>query len=394
MKISNLYTIVVLLARCYENEALSTSSISSSKVISPLFRNAINNHFDKELNPSWSSSSSISVSGGTFSRSNNANILSNSPLFNSLSHVNVKKQRNNMHMKASTSSAVPDSNSSSSSSAKKSNRATRSELRKEGGIFSFDTPIGALNIYGLVYGLTAIGLGLVWYAITMFWKLIHFISGKRFDKMHRIPIFVAHCWGRALMNLTLADPKIENRDILEKFYKEGRAAMVVANHNSWQDIPYLGTTIGWRNYKIIAKKELLKVPILGNGISAGGHVVIDRTNRRSQLMTLKSGIEWLKNGVMLCAFPEGTRSKDGKLLPFKSGAFKMAFKAGAPVIPLSICGAAKVQPVNWMFPLKRAWKDVKVIVHEPVESVGRTEAELAEIVREKIISGLPEDQRP
>ena len=111
-------------------------------------------------------------------------------------------------------------------------------------------------------------------------------------------------------------------------------------------------------------------------------------------MTLKSGIEWLKNGVMLCAFPEGTRSKYGKLQPFKNGAFKMAYKAGAPVIPLSICGAARVQPSDWMFPLKRAGRDVKVVVHEPVESEGRTEEELARIVREKIIEGLPEDQRP
>lgn len=375
--------------KCYENQALSTSlRIASTQLsTSPLFRNC-NKSQNKRYNSNELNILGSTMSGG-FSQNHPSNILSNSPLFNFINHTTKKRRNDLTTVKASSPSAVSDGTSPSSS-----NRASISELRKQGGIFSFDTPIGALNLYGLAYGLTAIALGLVWYTATMFWKLIHFISGNRFDKMARIPVFIAHCWGRALMKLTLADPKIENRDILKKFYKEGRAAMIVSNHNSWQDIPYLGTTIGWRNYKIIAKKELLKVPILGNGISAGGHVVVDRTNRRSQLMTLKSGIETLKNGVMLCAFPEGTRSKDGKLKPFKNGAFKMAYKAGAPVIPLSICGAAKIQPSNWMFPLKRAGNDVKVVVHEPVESVGKTEAELAEIVREKIISGLPEDQRP
>ena len=172
MKASNLLTIICLI-RCYENEALSI--LSSSKAIisplstSPLFRNA-NGH---ELNILMST-----ITPGGFSQPNNhVTILSNSPLFNSMNHLK-KKQRNNI-MKASTSSAVPDSSS-------KSNRAPLSELRKQGGIFSFDTPIGALNIYGLFYGLTAIGLGMVWYATTMFWKLIHAISGQRFDKMVRI----------------------------------------------------------------------------------------------------------------------------------------------------------------------------------------------------------------
>lgn len=73
-----------------------------------------------------------------------------------------------------------------------------------------------------------------------------------------------------------------------------RAAMFVANHNSWMDIPFVGSTIGWRNYKMISKAELAKVPILGRSIKVGGHVMVDRSNRKSQLLTLKNGIQWLK----------------------------------------------------------------------------------------------------
>jgi 1-acyl-sn-glycerol-3-phosphate acyltransferase len=96
----------------------------------------------------------------------------------------------------------------------------------------------------------------------------------------------------------------------------------------------------------------------------------------------------------LCTFPEGTRSRSGHLMSFKNGAFKMAHKAGAPVIPISIINSQKVMPTGWMFAMMPSYKTAKVIIHEPVESVGKTEAELAEAVRQSMISGLPDDQKP
>lgn len=81
-------------------------------------------------------------------------------------------------------------------------------------------------------------------------------------------------------------------------------------------------------------------------------------------------------------------------MAFKNGAFKMAHKAGAPVIPLSIVNSHKVMPIGWMFAMIPSHGTAKVIVQEPVESVGRTEAELTEAVRASLLSGLPDDQRP
>ena len=170
--------------------------------------------------------------------------------------------------------------------------------------------------------------------------------------------------------------------------------MFVANHCSWDDIPFLGATIGWRNYKIVAKKELEKVPILGSAIRVAGNIEVDRTNRRSQLATLKKGIQYMKDGVNLCTFAEGTRSRSGRLMKFKEGAFKMAHKAGAPVIPMAIVGAQTSHPPHWIFPFRPTGKHASVVVGEPVESEGITEAELATKVRETLINNLPEDQRP
>jgi 1-acyl-sn-glycerol-3-phosphate acyltransferase len=170
--------------------------------------------------------------------------------------------------------------------------------------------------------------------------------------------------------------------------------MFVANHNSWMDIPFLGATIGWRNYKLIAKKELSKVPILGKAIKVGGNIMVDRTDRRSQINTLKTGMQYLKDGVHLCTYPEGTRTRNNRLTKFKNGAFKMAHKAGVPVVPISIVGAAAVHPCHWMFPMRPARGVAKVVVHAPVDSKGKTEEELAAQVRKSMISGLPPEQHP
>lgn len=96
------------------------------------------------------------------------------------------------------------------------------------------------------------------------------------------------------MRLTRSYPVIENLDILDQFYEQGKPAMFVANHCSWMDIPFLGAAVGWRNYKLVSKKELEVVPILGASIKVGGHIMVDRKDRRSQIRTLKQGINYLK----------------------------------------------------------------------------------------------------
>ncbi len=79
---------------------------------------------------------------------------------------------------------------------------------------------------------------------------------------------------------------------------------------------------------------------------------------------------------------------------FKAGAFKMAHKAGAPVFPISITSADKVMPIGWMMCMKPAFGVSDVIVHPPIESKDKTEDELVEAVRQSMIDGLPEHQKP
>jgi hypothetical protein len=93
-------------------------------------------------------------------------------------------------------------------------------IREEGGPLAFDTKFGALNPFAIYYGLTAIALGLFWYAALTLYQGLRVITGGRFDRSRHIPITLNQIWGEALMFLTRCRPKMEHRDILAKFYME------------------------------------------------------------------------------------------------------------------------------------------------------------------------------
>ena len=163
------------------------------------------------------------------------------------------------------------------------------------------------------------------------------------------------------------------------------------------DIPYVGRIFKFMNYKMIAKAELAKVPILGRAIMEGGHVALDRSNRRSQMKTFKDGVQWLENGVNLVTFPEGTRSKDAKLSSFKKGAFKMAQKCNAYIVPMAIHNADAVQPREYAFPAKSSrFNRPKAVIRimKPIATEGMSDDDLLEKVWNNIAEGLPERQKP
>jgi 1-acyl-sn-glycerol-3-phosphate acyltransferase len=109
----------------------------------------------------------------------------------------------------------------------------------------------------------------------------------------------------------------------------------VSNHRSYLDTAamfiYTGRRIG-----LLAKKELLKVPVLGVGMGFVNVMAIDRTNRENAIRTTEAAAKRIQSGVSFAVFVEGTRAKPGELLPFKKGAFYMARQAGVPVVPVAI----------------------------------------------------------
>ena len=109
----------------------------------------------------------------------------------------------------------------------------------------------------------------------------------------------------------------------------------VSNHRSYLDTAAMFVFTG-RRIGLLAKKELLKVPVLGVEMGVVNVMAIDRTNRESGIRTTEAAARRIQSGVSFAVFVEGTRAKPGELLPFKKGAFYMARQAGVPVVPVAI----------------------------------------------------------
>ncbi|MFN0109527.1 MAG: lysophospholipid acyltransferase family protein [Blastocatellia bacterium] len=166
--------------------------------------------------------------------------------------------------------------------------------------------------------------------------------------------------------------------------------LFIANHQSNLDPPLLFIHLG-HNTGGIAKKELAKYPILKQAFPLAHIVPIDRRNRASAIESTKLGAAELQKGHNLMAFPEGTRTTDGKVLEFKKGVFFMALEAGAPVVPVAINFTGRVMPKGRKVVTPG---DVFVEILTPVSTAGYTEetiADLVEIVRNQIVGRVRAD---
>jgi 1-acyl-sn-glycerol-3-phosphate acyltransferase len=118
---------------------------------------------------------------------------------------------------------------------------------------------------------------------------------------------------------------------------QGRAAVYCANHQSNVDPPVLYRAVHPRLH-VLYKHEIDRIPLLARAFRMAGFIPIDRHNKESALRSIEAGASSLRSGHSFLIFPEGTRSKTDQLLPFKKGGFRMAIKAGAPIVPVAISG--------------------------------------------------------
>jgi len=148
-----------------------------------------------------------------------------------------------------------------------------------------------------------------------------------------------HFWGRSC--LFLAGLKIDVNGTENIPF--GTPAIYVSNHQSNFDIPIiysgLPVTFNW-----LAKKELFQVPLFGHAMKRSGCIPIDRSNRRTTMLSIIAAAQQIKDGASVIIFPEGTRSPDGRLQEFKKGALLIAAKAQVPVVPIAIHGSYQVLP--------------------------------------------------
>jgi 1-acyl-sn-glycerol-3-phosphate acyltransferase len=120
-------------------------------------------------------------------------------------------------------------------------------------------------------------------------------------------------------------------------------AIYASNHESALDI-WVVLTVVPRGVRFVAKQELFRIPVFGWYMRLGGHVPVDRRNHADAVASLRRAGEIVRAGTSLIVFPEGTRSRDDAVHPFKKGPFVLALEAGVPVVPVAISGSGRVTP--------------------------------------------------
>lgn len=205
-----------------------------------------------------------------------------------------------------------------------------------------------------------------------------------FDASGRSYAFHARLWAR--FGLALNNTPVELRGA--EHLPDG-PFILMSNHQSNFDILSLIATIPRRVYWI-AKKELFDIPIFGSSMRRGGYIPLDRSDGRKALKSMDNAAAIIRQGSSVVMFPEGTRSPDGQLLPFKRGGFMLAVRAGVPVIPVTINGSGKVNPGGR---IRLYSGGISLLLHPQVtvpEGMKKGDAELwlMEKVRSVISSGL------
>ncbi len=199
------------------------------------------------------------------------------------------------------------------------------------------------------------------------------------NKVHRI----ANLWARML--LWLASIRVEV--VGKEHVLMDKPQIFMANHQSDIDILIVLAHIPGQ-FRWIAKKELFKIPIFGKAMKNAGYIEIDRQHHEKALKSLDEAAGKIREGKSVVTFPEGTRSKDGTIRPFKQGMFHLAIQAGVPIIPISIIGAHEIMPKRSL--AVRPGK-VTMIIDRPVEVKGytiETRGKLIEQVRNNIIRNI------
>jgi 1-acyl-sn-glycerol-3-phosphate acyltransferase len=172
--------------------------------------------------------------------------------------------------------------------------------------------------------------------------------------------------------------------------QHGRAYLFMSNHTSNLDPPIIVPLLG-RRIAIIAKQELFKIPLFGRAMRAGSFVAVNRAERRSAVESVSNAAHVLQSGLGMLVFPEGTRSRDGRLLPFKKGPFHLAMEAGVPVVPITIVGTHEAWPKGTA---KLRAGEITVYFHAPIDPRRfESREELMVAVRAAINSALPERYR-
>ncbi len=181
-------------------------------------------------------------------------------------------------------------------------------------------------------------------------------------------------WAKASLLLAGVRLKVEGLELLPR----DRPIILMANHQSNFDIFALQWALPIQ-FRFLAKAELFRIPLVGIAMSRIGHIPVDRSDRRKAMHSMIAAGKKISAGTSAVIFPEGTRSSQGELLPFKKGGFLLALQAAVPMFPVSIDGSHSIMPKG----TRRIYGGtIHLHIHPPVETTGLDRHACAELMKQ------------
>ena len=212
---------------------------------------------------------------------------------------------------------------------------------------------------------------LLWYLYTIVMAVLS-LALWPFDRTGELQHWCARWWCRLVAWTIFARIHVHG----VQHVRRGRPYVYMANHASLIDTPALFAYLP-HQFRIMAKKSLFNVPFMGWHLRTAGHFPIDHGNPRKTATSLRRVIEGVKAGRSLAVFPEGRRTEDGQLQAFEPGAFKIALRAGVPIVPVTIRGTFAMLPRTSLAPRPGR---VDVIISEPIDTAAYTEKTLKDLI--------------
>ncbi|MDL2269521.1 1-acyl-sn-glycerol-3-phosphate acyltransferase [Desulfosarcina sp. OttesenSCG-928-A07] len=215
----------------------------------------------------------------------------------------------------------------------------------------------------IFYRLQTLAIAVWTLMVTIFFGLM-VICASFFSRTGDLPHLIARLWANSILWVTRVKITVTGVEKLNP----GRSYIYMPNHQSNADIPLLLGRLPVQ-FRWLAKAELFKIPIFGQAMQGIGYISIDRSDRKAAFESLARAADTIRNGTSVLIFPEGTRSRDGNLLPFKKGGFVLAVDAGVPIVPIVIRGTRDAVPKG-QFLIRLTPVTLEIL--DPVETSGYT----------------------
>ena len=202
----------------------------------------------------------------------------------------------------------------------------------------------------------------VWSCIVLFGLIfgVFAILSYPFDPKGRLGHHCAKLWGKVCL---LANGVHLEMEGLEHLHKEG-PYVFMSNHQGSYDIFSLLGYLPFQ-FKWLVKKELFLIPVLGWGMAAVGYISIDRAGTRETVEAMNKAARKIREGMSVVIFPEGSRSPDGSIQPFKKGGFTLAVKSKVPIVPIAIAGSREINPKDKM---TVSPGNIRIRIGQPIET--------------------------